>query len=299
MVYAIPAIIGLLIKMIILFFASSSKKSKVFICFIASISIHNISELILFFHIFNKTDPTIALKIYYSCLIGGIAAMCVYTTSIFNKNWLKTIIKIVTSLSLIIICLLMFTPMIINGYKPLGELVTASKGSFYFIFQSVAISALLYSFISLIYTCLTNKETEKKVRAAYVLASFIPVILTGLSIIFLMILGIQINAIALLPIATTLLLLITLKAEKNHSITDIRMYMPFSKERKISQNLIHIISDYSVSDKDYRNTVKDIERVLLSYSYEKTNFCKSKTAEKLNVSRSTLYSMFDRLNVEK
>jgi len=114
----------------------------------------------------------------------------------------------------------------------------------------------------------------------------------------LMVSGIQVNAIALLPIGTTLLVLITLKAENNHSLTDIRMYLPFSKERKISQDLIQIMSDYSISEKEYKKTINEIERVLLKYSYEKSKYCKSTTAKKMNVSRSTLYGMLDRLNID-
>lgn len=299
MLYAIPAIIGLVIKFIILYFASSSKKSQIFISLVILIIIHNIIELFSIYSILNKVNITLALKLYYICILGCLAGMCIYTTSVCIERWNKSVIKYSIIVLTITTSLIIFTPLVINGFKPLGTLVTADKGVLYPIFPITAIFSTIYSIGILIQSCLFNKSTEKKIRAAYVLISILPVLFIGFGVLLLINIGYEISAIAALPIGTTLLLLITLKAENNHAITDIQIYLPFSKERKISQHLIQVISDYSVSEKDYKKTVKEIEKALLEYSYEKSGYCKSTTARKLNVSRSTLYGMFDRLGVKK
>ncbi len=299
MIYAIPAAIGLLIKLAILYFAKSSKKSRTFILFISLISIHNMSELFLFYQIFNEADPTLALRLYYACILGALAGMCVYATHIGKPTWLNNIVKSISVIFTIACAMIMLSPLIIKGYEPLGSVITATKGNYYVIFQILSVLAVFFTLSLLIKSCVSAKNTKQKVRSAYVIASLIPSMLIGVSILTLMNLGVEINAMAIFPIGTTLLVLITLKAESKHSLTDIRMYLPFSKERQISQELIKIMSDYSVSDKDYKETVRDIERVLFSYSYEKANYCKSATARKLNVSRSTLYGMLHRLDLKK
>ena len=297
--YALPAIIGLIVKLLFLYFAKSSKKSKAFILFIALVSIHNISELFLFYEISNQTDPTIALKAYYTCLLGALAGMCIYATEVTSPRFTKPASIIISLLLLVVACFVVFTSDIINGFTSLGVLVTAAKGDFYILFQATSITAVCYTLTLLIKSCLLAKTTELKIRSAYVLFSLTPVIIIGVTVLTLISLGVQVSAIALLPIGSTLLVLITLKAENNYYMTDIRMYLPFSKERKISQDLIQIMSEYSVTETDYKKTVKKIERVMLKYSYEKSNFCKSTTAKKLNVSRSTLYGMLERLNIDK
>ena len=299
MIYALPAIIGLIIKLCLLYFARSSKKSKAFITFITLVSIHNISELFLFYEIFNQANPTFALKVYYACLLGVVAGMCVYVTKNTQPRWANFVTKCTLILFPTLCCLTLFSSTIVNGFMPLGALVTASKGNFYFLFQFTSTTSIIYTFTLLIKSCFFADTTEIKIRSAYILASFAPALIIALVVLALMIFGIQVNAIALLPIGTTLLVFITLKAESNHSVTDIRMYLPFSKERRTSQDLIQIMSDYSVSEKEYKKTVNEIERVLLKYSYEKSKYCKSTTAKKLNVSRSTLYGMLNRLNIEK
>ncbi len=299
MIYAIPAVLGLLIKLAILYFAKSSKKSRTFILFITLISIHNMSELFLFYQIFNKADPTLALRLYYACILGALAGMCVYATHVSNSDWHNKAVKSITVIFSIVCITVMLSPLIINGYEPLGQLVTAIKGDYYFVFQVSSVFAVFFTLFILIKSCVFAKNTPQKMRSAYVLASLVPPMIIGISVLVLMNLGVEINAMTIFPIGTTLLVLITLKAENKHNLTDIRMYLPFSKERQTSQDLIKIMSDYSVSEKDYKETVRDIERILFNYSYEKSNYCKSTTAKKLNVSRSTLYGMIHRLDLKK
>ena len=299
MIYAVPAVLGLLIKLSILYFAKTSHLSKAFILFISLLSIHNFSELLLFYHFFTETDATIALRMYYSCLAGVLAGMSVYATQVSKPEWLELIIKISMAGFTIFCGLTMFTSFIVEGFVPIDHGITAIKGSYYAIFQSIAVCAMAYTLFVLVRACRTSKKTQQKIRSAYVLASLFPAIIIALAVLALMQFGIELNAMTVLPIGTTLIVLITLKAENKHNLTDIRMYLPFSKERQTSQDLIKIMSDYSVSEKDYKETVRDIERILFSYSYEKSNYCKSTTARKLNVSRSTLYGMLHRLDLKK
>ncbi|MGH1426647.1 MAG: hypothetical protein ACRBEE_01810 [Arenicella sp.] len=298
MIYAVPAVFGLLIKLTILYLAKTSHKSKSFILFIALLSIHNLSELFLFYHIFTETDATLALRMYYACLAGALAGMCVYSTLVSKPEWHQTTTKVVTVVFTLFCSTVMLTPLVIKGELPLGNFVTAIKGDYYFLFQVISITAVAFTLFILFKACFFAQSTHQKIRSAYILASLIPAIIIGLTVLGLMYIGVEINAMAVLPIGTTLILLITLKAENHHNMTDIRMYLPLSKERKVSQDLINVMSEYSVSGTDYKTTVREIEKILFNYSYEKADFCKSTTAKRMNISRSTLYGMLDRLDIK-
>ena len=298
MIYTIPAVLGILIKLSILYFASTSQRSKPFILFITLLSVHNLSELLLFYYQFSGSDALFAMRMYYACIAGVAAGMCVYAVDITktkNKNLIQLIIF---SLFSVFSLLVMFTPWIIIGSQPISYAITAIKGNYYYLFQLMAICSIVFTLFILVRTFLSTKETQTKIKSAYLLASLIPGVLISIGVIMLMNAGYQINAMSIFPIGTTLVVLITLKGESKHQMTDIRRFLPFSKERKISNQLMDIISDYSINQQPHKKTINEIEKVLIQYAYEKSGRCKSSTAKRIHVSRSTLYTMFDRLKIK-
>ena len=198
--------------------------------------------------------------------------------------------------------LVLFTDSIVAGNYSIGYAITATTGSHYWLFGlylfiafSINVAALLYRY--------TSAATElESVRCLYSLLALAPVMLVIAIALGLKLLGFQINAAGLGPIATALFLIIVLKGESKHKLTDIRRFLPFSPERKVSSNLMESVDRYIHSDNKanaYKTLQAEIEREIIFYTIDKCDNNISKTTEMMGLkNRSTLYSMMNRLGID-
>ena len=121
--------------------------------------------------------------------------------------------------------------------------------------------------------------------------------LVGITLVVLMGFGIKVSGAAILPVTTTLFLLITLKGEPKHGLTDIRRHIPLSLERRKSGQIMDIFSSYAKDELSYRDSLTEIEKLLVTYKHDKNNGNVSTTASTMNIPRSSLYSIFRRLDI--
>jgi len=129
-----------------------------------------------------------------------------------------------------------------------------------------------------------------------------PIFLVSVITIGLKIMDSSINAAALSPIASALFLVIMLKGESKHKLSDIRRFLPFSPEREISSNIMELVDGYVKNAEQadaYKNLQAGIEREIVFYTLGKCDNNVTKTAEMMGLkNRSTLYSMMGRLNID-
>jgi len=60
-----------------------------------------------------------------------------------------------------------------------------------------------------------------------------------------------------------------------------------------------IFSTYSQDKLSYRDAVSHIEKLMVEHKYEKNNRNATYAAEKMGMPRSSLYSLFNRLQINK
>ena len=113
-----------------------------------------------------------------------------------------------------------------------------------------------------------------------------------------MALNLNINATVFVPIMISVFLYITVKSEAQHKLTDLRRFMPFSPERKTSQDIMELFSSYARDETTYRESVNEIEKLLVMHKYNKNEKNASATAETMGMPRSSLYSIFNRLGIK-
>lgn len=280
-----------------LYFAGASKKSNAFISFFALLTIHNASELLLFFHYFTGSDAFFSMQIYYACSFGVLAGLLIYAIDIsgfrfFPKVTNQIIVFIFLSLSFLTI----FTPLIISGYQDIAYAVTAKKGEYYFIFRIVSLSTFLFVLCILLAGCLF-RPLQNKAKCAYTILSLCPVLLIGTVVIFLMKSGVQVNAMSVLPIGTTLIVLITLFGEKRHKTTDVRQWLPWSKEFKLAREMLNLIQGYSQRDLSLKQVCDMFQKMLIVYDLEKSKGDAIKVVESTGASKSTLYSKMAKFGI--
>jgi len=110
------------------------------------------------------------------------------------------------------------------------------------------------------------------------------------------------TAAGILPIATTIFLVIVLKTESKHELSDIRRLLPLSLERQTANSFLNLLDLY-VKNGNKENVYKDLQRgietEIVSYSLKKCNNNIADTAKMMGIrNRSTLYAMIKRLDID-
>jgi hypothetical protein len=186
----------------------------------------------------------------------------------------------------------------VSGSQPIGYSVKAIQGDAYWLFRLFSIGSfvVICSYLLVGYRQASSHLTE--IRCSYTMLALSPIILTSLSLLIIMSMGYEVNAAAVMPLASAAFLVITLMGENAHGLTDIRRHIPFSLERKTSGEIMTIFSQYSQDELSYRDALNEIETLLVVHKHQKHNRNVSSTAASMELPRSSLYSIFRRLNIE-
>ena len=298
-IYIIPAVLAFFTTAYILFLSHKKiGQSKIFYTMVLVFLAHHICEILGFIE-FVKNGPHVIyqLKVYYVVTVWSLIYIFLYSLETSNIN-----IPYINPVSIIIggllTSLISYGDTIIAGANSLGYVMTAQQGPHYILFQITVFIYLLSTISCLLYGYRKSKSHITQIQCLYMMFSFSPLFLTITLIITLMALGFHINAIALIPISTTLFLIIVFKSESKHKLTDIRRFMPFSSERRTSQEIMEIYSNYTQDEISYRDCMIKIERLLVMNKYNKSGNNASATAKLMGMPRSSLYSIFNRLKID-
>jgi len=305
-IYVLPALLALLVKLVVLFYAFGGQKhSKVFAVMVSAFAIHNVCEVLVILQGGGVVSYSMILPFYYVSSIGAVLAILLYASEVSRIRVPQ--IKFGAVFAAVALSgLVLFSQSIIGGERTLGYSVTAIRGSMYWMFQAFSLLAFVAAVILLIKGTQHSNEGGSRdlddhlveIQSSYTLLALSPLVIVSLVIMIAMNIGLKMNAVWLLPMATALFLVITLKSEAQHKLTDLRRFVPWSRERKTSREIMEIFSGYTRDDTSYRDAVGEIEKLLVMHKYQKSGGNASKTAQQMGMPRSSLYSIFNRLSIK-
>jgi Response regulator containing CheY-like receiver, AAA-type ATPase, and DNA-binding domains len=295
---AIPAIIALIAKLFILGVVNEKNlKYKIFKVLVIVLATLNIAEILLLWQFKSEMQSLYAMKSFYVLATFAWIAVLAYVLEIAGiKDKKRFFIPACFAIVLSVLCL--FTSSIVGGVKELSFSYSAVKGSLYWLWQVYVLLMAGFICLQLSQGYLKAKSHLVEIQCIYISLAFAPLILSSLIILGFMAAGFKINAAIALSVSSTLFLLIMLASEYQHKLTDIRRFIPWSNERKTSQQIMEIFSNYSRDDINYRDAVSEIERLLVLQKYDKNEGNASETAGRMGMPRSSLYSIFNRLDIE-
>jgi hypothetical protein len=297
-IYILPALVALFVKLGILVVAHrSTTHSKNFYKVVLAFALHNLCEVALFLKFFVIGNYEPVLLSYYVMSVWGLVFILFYSMDVGRVN-IRFLGSTLVFVGFALTVLLLASDLIVAGARSFSYTMTAIRGPFYWVFQ--VFSILMYFVVSLVLLqgYRNAKSHSMEIQCLSTLIAFAPIVLLSVGIIIVMNLGFQFNATAILPIATSAFLVITLLSESKHRLTDIRRFLPWSPERKTSNEIMDIFSQYARDDVNYREAVSDIERLLVLHKYQKNDANASATAERMGMPRSSLYSIFNRLKID-
>ena len=300
--YFLPALVSLLLKLFVLsIVVRGGKVSVLFLSLICVFALHNGIELVGYVQHLNSQTIDIYFRLYYVATIYLLMYILLHglTSSKFENVFITTVVvAIATFMSLFVL----FSDTIIAGQYSIGYSVAAILGPYYSAFKFYVLASLLLSSAALIYRYKSAASQLESTRCLYSLFALSPVILACFLTMLFRILEIDINGAGLLPIATTLFLIIVLKGESKHQLSDIRRFLPLSPERAISENVMKMVNTYVNQGQKadaYKKLQAGIEKEIIFYTLNKCNNNISKTTQMMGLkNRSTLYSMMKRQKID-
>jgi hypothetical protein len=299
-IYILPALLALMAKLFLLFFARNGRTgSSIFLPMLLLFACHNLAEVLAYIEYFNGDYSTHILRWYYVMTLCGGAAILVYALQISNSLgslWIVSVAAVALSSGLSLIILL--TDSVVSGATSIAYAPTAEQGQQYWLFQLLFVGMLFLISGVLIRGYLKAKDHVAEIQCGYTLLGLLPIVIVALSVVTLMSFGVNLNAAGIIPICTTFFLLITIKGELTHKLTDIRRHIPFSLERQTSSQIMDIFSRYAQDEVNYRNGMAELERLLVMHKHSKSQGNVTQTAASMDIPRSSLYSIFRRLGIE-
>jgi len=297
-IHIIPSVLAFIFTCAALVYTSKkSINSKTFYIMVLIFTFHHCCEVILFLEHLQEAQTTLIIKTYHALSICALTAILIYAhevSQLTRKYYTNALIAI----SLVIALTILISDSVIFSSETLNYTSTAIKGNLYVLFQVNAIALLALTVFILINGYLNSKSHMVQIRCSYVLLAFSPLIASCLLVIGLMAIGVPMNATIIMPISTTIFLFIIIKSESKHKLTDLRRYLPFSPERQTSKEILELYSLYSQDEISYKECMNQIERHLVIHKYTKSGKNASATAKSMEMPRSSLYSIFNRLKID-
>lgn len=301
-IFFIPALLSLLLKIYILIVnLTRDKISIVFLSLIIIFAIHNGVELFGYLSLFSNGDTSSFFRPYYVITLYLISYLLLHGLTVSGYEN-KVITSILLSSATLLSFLIIFSDSIIKGYTPIGYSVTAIEGEYYPILSAFVLISLFSTVVALLHGYRSASSSLHAKRCLYSLYALTPIILAfSLAFIFKMV-RIEFNAAGIVPIATSIFLVVLLKTEERHKLSDIRKFLPLSLEKETSKNFMSILDHYinhKNEDDIFKTIQASIEKEVIFYSLKKCNYNVSKTTRMMGLTnRSTLYSMMNRLDID-
>ncbi len=298
-IYIMPALIALALKVYVLFIAHASKTSRVFAGMVLVFALHNATEVIAYLQFASGHMSEFLFRVYYAATLAVLCYMCLYCIEVSKLASLKKFQLPFTLWLALGTVLVLVTDLLVAGVTPISYAVTAKQGPYYWLFSLTTLLSLVFIVTSLIYGYRKSDEHVTQIQCLYNLVALFPVVILGFIVIPMMMFGYQLNAAGFLPICTTLFLLITLKSEDKHGFTDIRRFLPFSRERRMANDVQALISRFAMDQISYKEMSNEFEKIALKHKLDQADDSISQAARLLQMKRSTLYSMLNRHGMKR
>ena len=291
----IPAVISLLIKAALVIYNKSSLSKNYFTAILVVCLLHSCCEVAAFYSFFQGKDIDLLFRTYYVLTIWWLTFSFIHSKYVAGiKKFNYVFLLFATILS----GLLLFTDILLSGYIEKGYSITAIKEEYY----SLLLIFLLLNIFGAIFVLswklfFKQNSIQKETQCFYLLISFITPFTVAIAIIVSVYFNWGLSAIGILPIANLLFFLFIIKSENFHHITDIKRYLPWSIENKLSKTGNEIIIKCARGEISLKEATEEFQRILIEYQ-KKKGYSKLASAKKLGLSKSTLYSKLDKLKIE-
>ena len=287
LVYAIPSVLALALKIVIFWMARHSlRQIRPWLwAFLIALFGTNLAELIGFYYIDDPAPSYYYLLCYYVCALWACLSLLGLSLDISGyggPRWQWAIVGygIITSA-------LVATPGVaIADVKSIGYSVTRVAGPYYWVWQLSIIASLLCSLVILSYCWRHNSNSLSRRRAFVLLIGCAPMTLIIIAVIVFMQLGFDFNAAVLVSFFITFLLMVLVYTETNERLFRFLSIIPATREHRSARAINPLIFGQGPTQLKEASAV--FERELIKNAVERCGGNKTHAADMLGISRNTL-----------
>ncbi len=253
-------------------------------------------SLIEFFTYSSLISPSVlSMKLFYvfcSIALAGLLSLAMKHSGIKKLN------NIYSKYINVILCvsfssLMIFSSTMVQGIESIGYSVTRIPGDLYFITQFYALFLIVTIIFCLIKGAKSPENNFDKKRSKVLLFSTTPFLIIFMLLLFIMAVGIKVNASLIVPLATTYMLLVLINTERKENLFALLLKIPYTSENKSFKKITSNI-EYFLSETDLGNTASlksltnTIEQQIVSIAVQMSNGSQIKAASLLKVSASSI-----------
>lgn len=298
--YALPSITALILKLCIFWFGRNQMKSTshwlvaFFICLFGI----NSMELLSFYFSSNPETGFFGLIFYYIFVLAALFSLLTLSLQNIHKlnRWTKTVLACLFIISI--------TPLVIPntglaGAKSIGYSVTRIPGPYYFVVQLGILLPLIGSIGVLLYGAWFSADDAKR-KSRLLLLSCLPIFLGAITVLLLMQLGYAINAAVIMSMMITITMLIILLNERKHPVFQIidrrHIYqftrlIPRSTDHHFVKQMVKLVTNPGIGLTKGKEL---IEQEMIREALATSNGNKTKAANLLGISRQTLVRLLEK-----
>ncbi|WP_353410468.1 helix-turn-helix domain-containing protein [Arenicella sp. 4NH20-0111] len=295
----LPALIALILKFAVMYWVDAGKQPPAFMALFVSLMLLNLCEVLAYIQFSSNLTAFWLVKAYYVICLFCIAFSCIYVMSVTQESVNSFVRHGFTAFAVVLSFILLFTDLMIIGTESIGYSLTAIHGPFYPLLRVVFLVQTGFVILILLQSVFRTSSSEQKVAAVYTLIAFSPMVVTTIGVNLAQIYGFKLSNSMLMPFATTLFLFLVCYLEPKAKLTRLRMYLPNSLERKLSNQIFDLATEFAVDGKPINDVKKELERTLLLYSLEKNDNVISHTADSIGLNRTSLYTAMKRLEIKR
>jgi len=289
------AVSALVLKLFVLLKAFEHRgNSVVFFCLTSVFCAMNFMSLLIVSNVNDIQSIQWALRPQYIFSLWAIILLCWYAfQAVYSTVRLTIVFSLLCLLGLAFSSAILFTDSIVSGLVSIGYSLTAVKGPFFNTFLILLALLFLTTTATLIYGTLKSSSQEHRNRCLWTLVSLLPIITVGPAIALFLHFEVPINGSGLIPIATSLFLLITLKTENLHRLTDVRRHLPFTAESRANKDFALLFTQYAFNQISHKEFKSQVSVLALKYKYGKSETV-TELAEQIGLNRSTVSNLLSK-----
>lgn len=229
---AIPAIVALVIKIALFFYAQQSinRLTRWYLVFLFFLGLMNIGEIWHFVALNQDKIPFYSMHLYY---FGLALSLPTFLRLAFEVSYQDTPAKAIVlchslaGAAVVLGVLLFTTPWVISGYTRLGFSATRIPGPLFPVLEAMLIGCVAGSIVLFVRGVVKHDSPRMQLMNAYMIVAFLPMAVVAVTImVALRMFDMPINAAVLAPVAITIFLCVTAYATHNHKLFDISFCIP-------------------------------------------------------------------------
>ncbi|RBP53375.1 helix-turn-helix domain-containing protein [Arenicella xantha] len=290
--FVLPAMLALLLKLSVIFLARDGQgTSRIFMAMVCIFALHNLTEVLVILGLFSGMASEYMLRVYYAVSFFALAYIGLYALEVSARGQTKFLSYSLVVVALVLAALSLMTNFIVAGAESIGYTITAVRGPYYFVFQAFTVFMYFAAMGILWWGYLRASKQQVQIQCLYSVVAILPMVLASIAVLVIMQLGFHFSAALIIPLASSAFLILTLRSETVHGLTDIGRFLKPS-ERRLTANIVADLTTQYLSDEVSLKEAKDqFERQLLQHNLDRFGNNVSKTARVLGMKRTTIYSM--------